>query len=249
MKRDDEFYVGYAAEAPRATARLMRLVVALAAAGAIAGGVLFVSAQRGFSPGVFEYGTLRTFTGTIITTPAPTLRGREEGGEGPDTTYLLVAPFKHGAGELAGPFDGRAVHLRGTLVQRGSHQMIEVVPDSIEESSDDRTTMDEIPLGPVDLVGEIVDSKCWLGVMKPGDGKTHRECASLCIRGGIPPLFVARGEGGSRLEALLTSPQGTPVNDAVLPFVAEPVRIRGTLSRRGDLLVLHADPATIERVR
>jgi hypothetical protein len=27
------------------------------------------------------------------------------------------------------------------------------------------------------LTGEIVDSKCYLGVMNPGQGKVHRDCA------------------------------------------------------------------------
>lgn len=45
---------------------------------------------------------------------------------------------------------------------------------------------------PVTLDGELVDSKCYLGTMKPGDGKTHKSCAILCLRGGIPPLFVSK---------------------------------------------------------
>jgi hypothetical protein len=41
--------------------------------------------------------------------------------------------------------------------------------------------------GLVKLTGEIVDSKCFLRVIAPGSGKTHKECASLRLRGGIPP--------------------------------------------------------------
>ena len=51
-------------------------------------------------------------------------------------------------------------------------------------------------LGVATLRGEIVDSKCYLGAMKPGDQKTHKACATLCIRGGIPPVLVERLPGG-----------------------------------------------------
>ena len=43
------------------------------------------------------------------------------------------------------------------------------------------------PLGSLQIEGEIVDIKCWLGRMKPGDGRTHRACGQFCIQGGIPP--------------------------------------------------------------
>ena len=39
------------------------------------------------------------------------------------------------------------------------------------------------------LIGEIVDSKRYLGVMNPGNGKVHRDCAVRCLSGGIPPIF------------------------------------------------------------
>jgi hypothetical protein len=35
-------------------------------------------------------------------------------------------------------------------------------------------------LGEFDLVGEIVDSKCYLGNMNPGNGKVRRDCAVRC---------------------------------------------------------------------
>ena len=37
-------------------------------------------------------------------------------------------------------------------------------------------------LGPVELTGEIADSKCWLGVMNPGEGTVHRDCARRCLK-------------------------------------------------------------------
>jgi hypothetical protein len=98
------------------------------------------------------------------------------------------------------------------------------------------------------LTGEIVDSKCYLGVMNPGHTKPHRECASLCIRGGIPPLFIAKDSDGRDVHLWLVSEKGEPVNQQVLDFVAEPIEITGQIKRSGDQLYLYANPQTFRRL-
>ena len=100
-------------------------------------------------------------------------------------------------------------------------------------------------LGHVTLRGELVDSKCWTGVMNPGEGKGHRACAIRCLSGGIPALFAVPGQDGRPpLALLLVDTDGRTVNDRVLDVVGEPLLISGRLSRRGDLLVLAADPGS-----
>jgi hypothetical protein len=59
---------------------------------------------------------------------------------------------------------------------------------------------------------------------------------------------VTRAPGGGASHYLLVGPDGEPVNDAVLPYIAEPVAVTGRLSRSGDLLTLSVHPATIERL-
>ena len=88
------------------------------------------------------------------------------------------------------------------------------------------------------LLGEIVDTKCYLGVMKPGRGKPHRDCASLCIRGGIPAALLVRTEGGERHLVHLLNPQGQPLGRELLEWVGEPVEVWGTLRRRDNRLFL-----------
>jgi hypothetical protein len=102
-------------------------------------------------------------------------------------------------------------------------------------------------LGRQTLAGEIVDSKCYLGVMNPGHTKPHRECASLCIRGGIPPLFVVKDADGRDIHLWLVSETGGPVNQLVLDFVAEPIEITGQIKRSGDQLYFYANPAGLKR--
>jgi hypothetical protein len=93
-----------------------------------------------------------------------------------------------------------------------------------------------------------VDSKCYLGVMKPGHLKPHRACAARCISGGVPPVLLVRDLEGSASYLLLADADGRAVNSRVQDLVAEPVRIRGEVRRFDDLLVLFADPDTYERV-
>ena len=105
-----------------------------------------------------------------------------------------------------------------------------------------------VSLGQQTLVGEIVDSKTYLGVMNPGQLTTHRACAIRCISGGIPPVLFVRQTNGPALYFLLVSRDGKPVNKQVLNLVAEPVQITGAVERQGEMLILRADVATHRRV-
>ena len=132
--------------------------------------------------------------------------------------------------------------------------MIEVVNDSIksaqgfEELTRVSGMTNTVGLGRQTLVGEIVDSKCYLGVMNPGQLTPHRACAIRCISGGIPPILLVRQTNGSALHFLLVSSDGRPVNKEVLAMVAEPVQITGEVVRQGEFLILRADPATYRRI-
>ena len=88
------------------------------------------------------------------------------------------------------------------------------------------------------LVGEIVDTKCYLGAMKPGRGKPHRDCASLCIRGGIPAALLVRTENGERELVHLVGVAGQPLGRELLEWVGQPVEVTGLLRRQDDRLFL-----------
>jgi hypothetical protein len=128
--------------------------------------------------------------------------------------------------------------------------MVEVVAGSVEAIGPTaaRPTGGAVDLGLQTLRGEIVDSKCYLGVMKPGRGKPHRACATLCIRGGVPPVLRVETTGGEYRHLLLTDQAGGALNDRVLELIAEPVEITGRVRRDGDLLILETDPRTIRRL-
>ena len=102
--------------------------------------------------------------------------------------------------------------------------------------------------GTVELTGEIVDTKCFLGVMVPGSGKTHKECASLCLRGGIPPALYVEDRAGHSSLLLLVGPTGEPIGATALQAAGEAISLTGSIRRRGGWLVLRTDPTFWRRV-
>lgn len=248
----EEFYVGYLKKAPAGLARYVRsrvmLVIALAALVA----VLLVSAQDDFPVATFEYGNVRSFTGYVSERPYPTLlvkRPSIVANELPFSRYLLVAPGKIGGQQILEGFDGHEVTIDGTLIYRDDQTMIEVVPGSVKVSDGGRTgATREEELGRFTLHGEIVDSKCFLGVMKPGNIKPHRACAVRCISGGIPPVFLVRDDAGNALYPLLVGADGRMLNKEVLDVVAVPLAIDGVVTRLGSTLILRAEPSEFRRL-
>jgi hypothetical protein len=229
--RDDEFYIGYESEMPPRMARRVRavaaalLVLALVLSGAL------VLAQRRSSAALFEYGQTRTFEGRLLAGPYPALVMTS----GSDTRYYwLVAPGKHGAAALVDGFDGAEVRLAGTLIRRDEDVMIQVDPGSITRRGTVRAEAEPlVSVGAVVVTGEIVDSKCHLGVMKPGEGPTHRDCAVRCLLGGVPPMLVPHGGEASPGRLTLVTRDGHPfAADALAGITGRPVTVRGELLER-----------------
>lgn len=244
-----EFYVGYLGKAPAGLRRFMRRIVVLLLALGVAVAVLVVAAEKPFYPSVFEFMTYRTFEGTIDAAPYPALRvPRPDAGDSPVkySRYHLVAPGKFGAQAAVAGLAGSRVRLQAALIYRDDQTMLELLPGSIRQVGEtaNAPAAPPRPLGEMRLTGEIVDSKCFLGVMNPGELKPHRACARLCISGGIPPVLVVRTRSGSALYFLLVSRHGRAVNQEVLDRVAVPVEISGEVLLYDDMLVLRADPQT-----
>jgi hypothetical protein len=97
------------------------------------------------------------------------------------------------------------------------------------------------------LRGEIIDPKCYLGAMKPGDGKTHKACAMRCIAGGIPPMLVAHDANGGETFYLIVSADGGVANELVYPFVGDRVDVTGSVEQLDDMLVLSVSSDSIRR--
>ena len=236
-----EFYVGYLPKAPARIARRIKTLIAIVIGLATIAAIAFARVQKTFAPSIFEYGKERTFEGVIETRPFPALITTESGAT--DTRakrYLLVATGKHGADGQVQQYAGKTVRLRGTLVYRDNQSMIELVKDSVAVTSDTR----QVPfpmtsLGTFNLTGEIVDSKCYLGVMNPGNGKVHGDCAVRCLSGGIPPIFATNDFRGGPAILVLTDAAGKPLpKQNFLDLVARPVRVHGKVLQAANTLFL-----------
>jgi len=233
-----EFYIGYLPKAPTATARFIKKIVAGLALFALIIAITLVLSQMPFARSTFEFGSWRSFEGIVATKPYPTLLVPRPGSD-EFSQYLLVAPGKHGADSLVNGFEGKHVRLRGQLVDRDGQTMVEIDPKTITVmEASENPKLRTADLGTATLTGEIVDSKCYLGVMNPGRGKVHRDCAARCLSGGIPPaLLTSTGE-----IVLLANHDGKPfAKDELRKFVDETVVVRGNLIRRGDIKVILAD--------
>jgi len=253
---NDDFYIGWEGKAEPRTGKFVRRVVAMLFVVAISLALAFAALQRSIGVSVFEWGTVKTFSGILQLEPYPHLlvpRPGAAAAQGNFSTYYLVAPFKFGLDrEKLSALDGKSVSLRGTLIYRGNQTMVEALPDSIKTADGPSPILagsETIPLGRQTLTGEIVDSKCFLGVMNPGQLLPHRGCAIRCISGGIPPVLLVRQKDAPPVYLLLVSADGKPVNQQVLHLVAEPVQITGEVERQGEVLILRADPETFIRIK
>ena len=249
-----EFYIGYLPKAPTGIRRRVLAVVVLLFVLSAACAFLFAKSQKTFANSLFEFGKERVFEGTIEQAPYPMLTIRRPGasqGGAAYSRYLLVATGKHGAIAQVGKYAGKDVRLRGSLIYRDGQTMIELVSGSIAEvASAQRPPEAPSMLGEFTLTGEIVDSKCYLGVMNPGSGKVHRDCAVRCISGGIPPAFATKDLDGSPSLLLLTDLENKPLpKEAILNLVGQPVRIRGQVLRLGSTMFLETESAAITALR
>ncbi len=242
---NDEFYIGYEPEMPaRMAERIRRAARGLVALALVLPAVL-VSTEDRFAPGVFEYGRTRTFSGRIVEFPYPALISDDE--TDANRTYWLVGPGKHGAEDLVRGRDGRRVQLSGSLIERGGDAMIEVATGSLVMTGGGAIASEPLrSLGVVVTEGEIVDSKCHLGVMKPGEGPTHRDCAVRCLLGRIPPMFVAH-HGADVGRVALISDSGRPFADAGL-FAGRKVSVRGEVVQSGAQTFLAVSPHDIRLI-
>jgi hypothetical protein len=254
MPDRDEFYVGYFPKAPERLGHRTRWIATGLVSLTLVVALLLAAGQDRADPGSFDYGHHQELFGQLRTTPYPMLLAPGRGLTDRDaiyTRYLLVAEGKHGAQPLTDSLDGQWVKLTGTRIHRGHREMLEIASGGVQVVPPAPNVRLGIPVpaavsrGQMRLVGEVVDSKCWLGVMKPATGTVHRGCATRCLSGGIPPLLMLRDSTGATVHLLLTGAGGEPATRRFLPLVGQEVALTGEVIEEGDLLLMRV--ATIER--
>ena len=83
--------------------------------------------------------------------------------------------------------------------------------------------------------------------MKPAEGKIHKSCAIRCISGGVPPVFrQPTGKTDQPYDYfLVVDESGESINQAVLPFVGEPVSAAGKTANFLDWKILYINPSNL----
>lgn len=232
---NDDFYIGYLDKSPSTLARhTRRLFFALATI--MTGLTALVAAlQTPADPGTFEFGVKRTFEGALYERPLPMLRSVSPAGT--VTNYLLVGAGKHGLPAFARGHHGEHVRFQGSLIQKGKGVLVELNdPDTFlvlgRSPALETRPADEV-ISDVVLTGELVDTKCYFGVMRPATGKVHRACAARCLSGGVPPGLLLRDNDGGAVVVLLSGPQAQALRFNV-EWAARLVRAEGRLTWRGN---------------
>jgi hypothetical protein len=245
---NDDFFIGYLPRIPAGTHKVLKRTIIGLFVFAVSLSALLVFGQSRLAPAFFEFTKATEFTGTLEEHPYPTLQDAKPQSTG-ESTYLLVAPGKFGAEAIFAGFEGARVRLKGKKIYRDRLAMIEVVPGSIQTIAATAPSLAAPVVGEeLTLTGEIVDSKCYYGVMNPGQGKVHRDCAARCLSGGIPPSFVVQsGELNGTVYLLTNESGGALRKNTFLDNVGRPVKIRGRIVIRGEQQELRAASISVAR--
>lgn len=252
----DAFYVGYL-PTPKALIGFLTVVVGAVLGSSAVVAVALVLAQGDWGKANFQFGEgYQTRTGVLQALPYPVLYLPPDADNPGGHAIPLSGQGKRGVVEKSVALNGKPTDVGGVFLRRDGlgMEMIQVGGKVGLRPAQDAAPLDEwagpdvVTIGPRTLKGEMVDSKCYLGAMRPGQGKTHKLCANLCIIGGIPPMFVVYRGDAEPVVMLLAAPDGGPVDGSLLKHTSQYVELSGLLERRADLLVFRADPASVTRL-
>ncbi len=201
--------------------------------------------------GAWDMGAQVSLSGFVAAAPYAHIRLLENGRV---RTVLLGCETKCGARERLDEiaFSTGSAQVRGSMLERDGYRMLATA------SSADWITPDagiieppapqEEDLGEARLAGEILDTKCWFGAMRPNEGLSHKACATLCIASGVPPYFGVRDRQGRERALMITDPEGRALIQPILEYVAEPIEAVGRIVRIDDLFQFRMDPGSIQRL-
>jgi hypothetical protein len=245
----DEFYIGWMPKAPGTFGKFIRKYLLVLVFVIIAIAIALALFQKQFSTTTFEFGKLTEVKGIYSSFPVPHLSVVNE----KDRIMVPLVGFgKSGAEgvmqqleqEAGKPLENKEITLKGQLMYGDGKVLMQIDKKEkplIEISQVTKNVIAAKDLGNLSFKGEIVDPKCYFGVMKPGEGKPHKDCAIRCILGGIPPVMAIRNEKGERNYILLTSSNGKRINEKVKDFVATPSKVSGHAVLYDNWIVLQVD--------
>lgn len=247
MKKE-EFYIGWQDEASSSykSARKKFFLWLILVLMICSGGYLFV--EKKFISSYFDYGNLTELGGTVVEYPVFGLKTVVDGDQ---VTVPLIGFGKFDADPVMAELKSRInqqgfsnfnIVLRGTLIQYNGKSWMELTEGLKSIASINKAEksvrQDITTLANQSLTGEIVDPKCFFGVMNPAYGKIHKSCAIRCISGGMPPVLAIKENGRYTDYYFLLDENGDEVNNNVLPHVGELVNVNGMVEYVDDWKVM-----------
>jgi hypothetical protein len=266
VNTDQEFYIGWMANAPGRYVKTIKKTVLVLLLAAMVAALLLALQQKKFSTASFEYGQLTTVKGIYQAFPVPSIRintPADPFGHSSIMTMPLVGYGKFGAASVIASLekktnmqlDQKQVTLKGTLLYSDGKTLLQ-----IDENGRSLLQVNDRPnilpshitkeLGTVKLQGEILDPKCYFGVMKPGYGKPHRDCAIRCVEGGMSPVFRVGNEKQEMNYYLLLDNTGKQMNRQLIDYIGEPVLLEARAVQYDDWVILYIHgTGKIKRIR
>lgn len=205
------------------------------------GGLALALGSTVNDPGGGDFAGDQDLTGVVVAEPYPLLVLDPDAAHPNGHAVLLSGGGKQGVQEQAASLAGKRARATGAGFKRGTIDMM--VGVDLQPANGLATAPIATPLGAWRLTGEICDGKCVSGVMRPGNGLTHKACANVCISAGVPPVFVTTApvEGSGFL--LMGDRNGHALPDAFRDHTGVPQRMDGTVERIADVLIFRTDVA------
>lgn len=198
---------------------------------------LFTLYEHPFSSSSFAYGNQTQLEGYLLEEPVIAVRIHQ----GDKFEILpLVGYGKMGPHAALEDLLGKGnyqVKLKGTLIEHQGKRFFELTDGKasvLEFNTSNEMNHQPSSLGVMEVSGEIMDPKCFFGVMKPGFGKVHRSCAIRCISGRIPPVLAIRKGNEFEDFYFITNMEGKMLKDELLSYVGKQLTVSGNVSEIDD---------------
>ncbi|MEO1022693.1 MAG: hypothetical protein AAFW89_09115 [Bacteroidota bacterium] len=255
-----EFYIGWEERMPSRHKRFFSVLIPLLlmAIPILVFGLVVL--QEPFNDHQFEFGTLTELSGIYHQEPFPMLEVSSGVPDGFSRQVLLVGFGKSGATasidaieQTHGALINKQVTFKGTLLYGDGITLFELTDqeDSFVAVSEPDSANKLNPSVPEEkmLIGELIDPKCYFGVMKPGLGKAHRSCAVRCVSGGIPPVLkVDDPYSESDRYVIVKGLNGKKINADLLPYIGDHIMVNGSIYTQNGWDVIHIDTSLITRL-
>jgi len=233
--KQEAFFVGWEEKIPPILSHFLKRSVLVISVIALFAAIAIPFMSQELKDSQFTFGELKEYEGTLSMQPVPRISIADE-------DFLLVDFGKFSASKSIRSYEkknniqlnNQRIKIEGTEISYDGHKLIELsnkVNSILEHKKINTQSINsptKVDLGSVTITGEILDAKCFFGVMNPGEGPVHKPCSALCVQGGIPAViynkdvneyYVIKGESGN------------DINQELVPLAGEIVKISGTSYR------------------